>query len=430
MTHKQKVKLKRDGIILTLLAALVCAGLFGSFRVPEADPFTPEQRVGLTLLWQNLYALVFFIFCVLCAAALVVLSNVMKKVLNERLRYQMQVLAALMADAGVWVLTDSQLLKLVTLHTRAVAFGSLVSFALLVPLTLEFVTRSLKEQPKWLPYVQNAALLFLAIDVIGWLGGLYMFWFLLPIHATIVVGITMALRSTLIEYRQTKSPELRDILLGFGLLAVFAVASMLVFYKDPTRRIYAVFYCIGMLCFLLAMSGAVIRRLQRSMEDWMQAETYKTLAYRDTLTGLANYTAFRQEKLHWDESTDWTCVMLDVNWLKQTNDRYGHAAGDELLCGAARCIREAFFRADGCYRIGGDEFAALWQGVPEQEVKDALAALERLCAEWNAAAQYPVSIAAGYAMQAGRSMTADDLRAEADAAMYAAKAAMKKKPQN
>ena len=430
MTKQRKANLTRDGIILTLLAVLLCAGLFGGYRVPEADAVTAAERLAMGYVWENLYALVFLIFCLLCAAALIIASNAMKQVLNERLRYQMQVLAALMVDAGIWVLTDSELLKLIVRQTQVVAFFSLISFALLVPLTLEFVIRSLKGKPRWLTPVQNAALCFLAVDVAGWLGGLYMFWFLLPIHGTIVAGIVLALRSTWKEYREEKNPELRDILLGFGLLAVFSVLSMLVFYWDPTRRVYAVFYCIGMLSFLLSLAGVVIRKLRRSMEDWMQAEQYKTLAYRDTLTGLANYAAFKHEKARWGERNDWAYLMMDVNWLKQTNDQYGHAAGDALLCGAARCIQEAFFRADGCYRIGGDEFAVLWCGAGQDEVEKAAQNLRSLCECWNQNAAYPVSIAVGCAMQAGRTMTADELLAQADAAMYANKSAMKKKAQN
>ena len=430
MTKQRNGKWKRDTIILTLLAALLCAGLFGGYRVPQEDAFTAAERLAMGYVWENLYALVFQVFCLLCAAVLVIASNAMKQVLNERLRYQMQVLAALMADAGIWVLTDSELLKLIVRQTQVVAFFSLISFALLVPLTLEFVTRSLKAEPKWLAPVQNAALCFLVMDVAGWLGGLYMFWFLLPIHATIVAGIVLALRSTWREYREEKSPELRDILLGFGLLAVFSVLSMLVFYWNPYRWVYAVFYCVGMLAFLLAMAGAVIRKLQRSMKDWMQAEQYKTLAYRDALTGLANYTAFKHEKARWDERNDWAYLMLDVNWLKQTNDQYGYAAGDALLCGAARCIQEAFFRADGCYRIGGDEFAVVCCGASDAEVEKAVQDLRSLCEHWNQTAAYPVSIAVGCAMQAGRAMTADELLAQADAAMYADKSAMKKKAQN
>ena len=68
-------------------------------------------------------------------------------------------------------------------------------------------------------------------------------------------------------------------------------------------------------------------------------------------------------KSRWPERTDWTYIVIDVNWLKQTNDQYGHRAGDELLCCAARCIREAFYRAEDCFRIGGDEFAVIMVDV-------------------------------------------------------------------
>lgn len=41
------------------------------------------------------------------------------------------------------------------------------------------------------------------------------------------------------------------------------------------------------------------------------------------------------------------------------NDSIGHDAGDELLIGAARCIREAFSHLGDVFRIGGDEFTAI-----------------------------------------------------------------------
>lgn len=103
------------------------------------------------------------------------------------------------------------------------------------------------------------------------------------------------------------------------------------------------------------------------------------------------------------------------------------AAGKTLVlrC-AARCIREAFYRAEDCFRIGGDEFAVIAAATDEEAVKAAVETLRRLCAEWDAKEEYPVSIAVGYAMQAGRTMTADELFMEADAAMYQNKAEIKK----
>mgnify|MGYP000844399496 FL=1 len=170
----------------------------------------------------------------------------------------------------------------------------------------------------------------------------------------------------------------------------------------------------------------VLHRIRQVIDEQAQLENYKNLAYVDSLTGLFNYTAFKYMKSRWPERTDWTYIVMDVNWLKQTNDQYGHRAGDELLCCAARCIREAFYRAEDCFRIGGDEFAVIATAADEDAVKAAVEKLRNLCAEWDAKEEYPVSIAVGYAMQAGRTMTADELFMEADAAMYQNKAEIKK----
>ena len=250
---------------------------------------------------------------------------------------------------------------------------------------------------------------------------------LLPLmHLTILASIPLTLRDLFAAYKKTRSEDVRDILVGFGALAVCAAAALVFFYGDHAGWQYAVFYCVGLLCFLLQLGRTVIHRVRQAIDEQAQLESYKKLAYADSLTGLFNYTAFKYMKSRWPERTDWTYIVMDVNWLKQTNDQYGHRAGDELLCCAARCIREAFYRAEDCFRIGGDEFAVIAAATDEEAVKAAVETLRRLCAEWDAKEEYPVSIAVGYAMQAGRTMTADELFMEADAAMYRNKAEIKK----
>ena len=44
---------------------------------------------------------------------------------------------------------------------------------------------------------------------------------------------------------------------------------------------------------------------------------------------------------------------IDINGLKVVNDTLGHAAGDELICGAADCISKTFEKSGTCYRTGG-----------------------------------------------------------------------------
>ena len=52
-------------------------------------------------------------------------------------------------------------------------------------------------------------------------------------------------------------------------------------------------------------------------------------------------------------------VFADVNGLKYINDNLGHAAGDELIKGAASCLDNAFSKYGTVYRMGGDEFSAI-----------------------------------------------------------------------
>lgn len=152
---------------------------------------------------------------------------------------------------------------------------------------------------------------------------------------------------------------MRNILLAFGALAAGTLLALATFYSGYRDRTYAVCYCAGLLGFLVMLGRIVLHRIRQASDEQAQLENYKNLAYVDSLTGLFNYTAFKYMKSRWPERTDWTYIVMDINWLKQTNDQYGHRAGDELLCCAARCIREAFYRAEDCFRIGGDEFAVI-----------------------------------------------------------------------
>ena len=83
------------------------------------------------------------------------------------------------------------------------------------------------------------------------------------------------------------------------------------------------------------------------------------LAYRDDLTGIANRRAFllrAKSLLRNAKPGDLALLILDVDGLKDVNDRCGHQAGDELLAAAVARLKEANHYI---FRIGGDEFAIL-----------------------------------------------------------------------
>jgi len=114
--------------------------------------------------------------------------------------------------------------------------------------------------------------------------------------------------------------------------------------------------------------GRHIRILERERVGLQQAFDRARLdSLRDGLTGLGNHRAFQEELDDQvleakEQSSSLALLMIDVDDLKKTNDRRGHAAGDEMLRSISQIIRANLRRTDRGYRIGGDEFALLLPG--------------------------------------------------------------------
>jgi len=110
---------------------------------------------------------------------------------------------------------------------------------------------------------------------------------------------------------------------------------------------------------------SVISRKIRSLQKYMGMEIafVRAQAYKDTLTGLENRTAYTEyiEKLEnkiKNKVADFTVAMFDINGLKQINDTEGHDAGDAAIIKAAGILRESF-PDERIFRIGGDEFVII-----------------------------------------------------------------------
>lgn len=88
--------------------------------------------------------------------------------------------------------------------------------------------------------------------------------------------------------------------------------------------------------------------------DWL-----KTISRIDELTGARNRNAYEERiKELEEEDTSVGVIAADLNGLKEMNDRYGHAKGDQLIRNAAAYLC-TFTRNDLPYRTGGDEFVLL-----------------------------------------------------------------------
>jgi diguanylate cyclase (GGDEF)-like protein len=157
------------------------------------------------------------------------------------------------------------------------------------------------------------------------------------------------------------------------------------------------------------------------------------LARTDPITGIANRRAL-DERLQeeWERARRYghslALILVDVDHLKELNDRHGHAAGDDMLnaicCRIAGVLRSSDFFA----RAGGDEFVILCPEMSPATAAEAAAtvATKVVRAAAGAAiadrAEVSASVSAGWATLEGE-RGADDLMHAADRALYRAKLA-------
>jgi diguanylate cyclase (GGDEF)-like protein len=145
------------------------------------------------------------------------------------------------------------------------------------------------------------------------------------------------------------------------------------------------------------------------------------IAHTDELTGLLNRRAWREalpREMARAKREQWPlCVaMLDIDGLKKLNDTHGHHAGDQLLKQNAAAWSSALRPVDLLARYGGDEFAAVLTGC---RLEDAQKLVDRLADATPEDHSFSVGIAEWDGAQ-----DVQELMAEADARLYAAKGAL------
>jgi diguanylate cyclase (GGDEF)-like protein/PAS domain S-box-containing protein len=153
------------------------------------------------------------------------------------------------------------------------------------------------------------------------------------------------------------------------------------------------------------------------------------LADHDPLTGLRNRRLFEHDlRLQVARSRRYgeeaALMVIDLDDFKQVNRRHGQGVGDETLKAVARALTRRLRETDLVARLGGDEFAVLLPHIDGKGLRTVVTSLSRAVPEWSIEAGDAVlhcSASVGFAIIDRQTASAEQVLAEADRSMYAAK---------
>lgn len=158
---------------------------------------------------------------------------------------------------------------------------------------------------------------------------------------------------------------------------------------------------------------------QRTLEEQLSYQ-----ASSDSLTGLVNHRRFLEvlrAEICRSQRTgrEFSLLLLDLDGLKEINDRFGHLTGDRALCRLGQVLRDSCRSIDTAARHGGDEFALV---LPETSVDTATLVARRTRDLLVKGSEEPIlSVSVGIASYPNNASTIGTLIHAADNALYAMK---------
>ncbi len=184
---------------------------------------------------------------------------------------------------------------------------------------------------------------------------------------------------------------------------------------------------IGCLLFVMCQLSTYLIYIAEYYAKKQENVSLTHLAYADGLTNLANRAKADKFLEDLDKDSDDYCIIsIDLNGLKDINDKFGHPTGDRYIKDFSKVLSNTFEEHGMYARVGGDEFIVILQGNAAEEVEALIDRMNSALNVMNALyTEYKRSVSSGYAFKHEFSnATAHKVYMRADQRMYEQKKKM------
>lgn len=317
---------------------------------------------------------------------------------------------------GCWTLCNNELIEYFT--TDLLMKSYLEYYSLYIsPLPLTYYFRDkidVRSNPKWLKVyfwgIIAAEIVYIASAVILQEANLvHLPQILVGSHILMILTIVLILMISVIDIKVRKQRP-TVVMIGFLIAIAIVVVELIRFNMEKyitgfTKNAYSSDTCFAVLIIVISMLLDYGNKTSKSLYENAQRAVLEQMAYMDELTGLGNRRMCEKKLTELEEkemSSDsvYAIVSLDLNFLKRTNDTYGHKKGDELIKSFSDVLSNVFSLYGTVTRTGGDEFVVILDDITEEKVKSLLAQMLEQMEEKNKyASDVILSTAYGYAMK-------------------------------
>lgn len=317
---------------------------------------------------------------------------------------------------GCWTLCNNDLIEYFTTDLLMKSYLEYYSLYILpLPLTYYFRDKiDVRSNPKWLKVyfwgIIAAEIVYIASAVILQEANLvHLPQILVGSHILMILTIVLILMISVIDIKVRKQrPTI--VMIGFLIAIAIVIVELIRFNIEKyitgfTKNAYSSDTCFAVLIIVISMLLDYGNKTSKSLYENAQRAVLEQMAYMDELTGLGNRRMCEKKLTELEEkemSSDsvYAIVSLDLNFLKRTNDTYGHKKGDELIKSFSDVLSNVFSLYGTVTRTGGDEFVVILDDITEEKVKSLLAQmLEQMEEKNKSASDVTLSTAYGYAMK-------------------------------
>lgn len=240
-------------------------------------------------------------------------------------------------------------------------------------------------------------------------------------QAAVLIGMVIGLFLIIIEIVKYKNKKAVNFLLVIIFIVIFAVIEIVSFVNNDFMNTSS-YLSVGVGIILIGYFVYYVRHVLTIFKVSYQKEFYEKLAYMDHVTQGFNRLSFERDLdeifKDYDRKNKLRLIVFDLDELKNINDNHGHLVGDDAIRLAFKIANDAFSDVGKCYRIGGDEFACLYEDndMLTYQIKKQL--IDEAIKKEQAHLSFHFGFSIGTAIVKSLNMTQEELMKEADSNMY------------